>query len=458
MFYSSVIHIFSTTQEFDYANPWQSHTPSSSTGSGVVIGPGKILTGAHVVANATFIQVQKVSEPNKFIAQVAAICHDSDLALLEVKEPHFMDGIKIEEIGELPSLQDRVSVVGYPIGGREISITEGVVSRIERQQYRHSRRRLLAVTVDAAINDGNSGGPVFKEGKVIGIAFQTLKKAQNIGELVPANLIHRFLKGIENSCIINIPDIGVKTQNMENPLLRLQKHLKPQESGILIIAVQYGGSAWKHLSCGDVLLEIDGYQVANNGTVLYRNRYRTAYSVIMGDHFVGDEIELKILRRGERVSLRLLLKEKRSLVPFWNYDKVPSYFVYCGLVFQKLCLDYIATWEKWWDKAPSEFLYLYQSGICTRECQEVVILTQVLSDEINVGYQHLYDEAIISVNDKKPKDMLEFVRMVKNTSGILTVRTSRNGVIVFDTNDLLKENERISKRYHINSNHSSDLK
>ena len=74
----------------------------------------------------------------------------------------------------LPLLRDKVFVLGFPIGGDELSITEGVVSRIEAQSYSHSHARALAVTVDAAINSGNSGGPVVSQdtGEVVGVAFQ----------------------------------------------------------------------------------------------------------------------------------------------------------------------------------------------------------------------------------------------------------------------------------------------
>src|SRR5690606_23070094 len=110
-----------------------------------------------------------------------AVWHDCDLALLQVEDEGFFDDVPPADIGELPALRDKVSVVGFPIGGEEISITEGVVSRIEVQRYNHSQRHLLAVTVDAAINQGNSGGPVFKNGKVAGIAFQKLTGVDNIG-------------------------------------------------------------------------------------------------------------------------------------------------------------------------------------------------------------------------------------------------------------------------------------
>src|SRR5664279_2328275 len=79
-----VIRVFATSQDPDFDGPWQARTPSNSTGSAVVIGKGLLLTGAHVVANATFLQVQKPSQPDKAIARVRAVSHDCDLALLEV--------------------------------------------------------------------------------------------------------------------------------------------------------------------------------------------------------------------------------------------------------------------------------------------------------------------------------------------------------------------------------------
>ena len=78
---------------------------------------------------------------------------------------------------------------GFPIGGERLSITEGVVSRIEMFSYAHSQRCLLGVQIDAAINDGNSGGPVLRGGQLAGIAFQALESGENIGYAIPVPVI-----------------------------------------------------------------------------------------------------------------------------------------------------------------------------------------------------------------------------------------------------------------------------
>src|SRR4029077_12080641 len=239
----------------------------------------------------TFLQVQKPSHPDKAVARVRAVNHDCDLALLEVVEPAgFLDDVVPAEIGDMPKLRDEVAVVGYPVGGEEISITEGVVSRIEVQRYSHSQRHMLAVTVDAAINAGNSGGPVFShDGKVVGIAFQKLTGVDNIGEMVPPPIIRAFLDGVVAGKRPEIPALGITTQNLENPLLRRQLGLEDHERGVAVLHVDYSGSADGVLEPRDVITAIDGLSIANNGTVQYMARYRTRYDVVLGYRYIGDK-------------------------------------------------------------------------------------------------------------------------------------------------------------------------
>ncbi len=457
MAYPQVVRVYATTQEPDFDCPWQARTPSSSTGSGVIIGPREILTGAHVVANATFLQVQKISDPNKVVAKLAAVCHDSDLALLTVADGDFGKGIEPAELGNLADLRDKVSVVGFPVGGEEISITEGVVSRIEVQRYSHSQRHLLALTVDAAINHGNSGGPVFKDGKVVGIAFQKLSDADNIGELVPTPLIKRFLGGISDDRHKHVPGLGISTQNLENPLLRQQIGLTGDTTGVLVITIEYGGAAWNILEPGDALLAIDGLSIANNGTVSYRDRYRTRYDVILTQHYIGDRVELVILRNRERLTVEVELGRLPRLVPRCQYDTIPTYFVYGGLVLQGLTRDFLTTWDKWWNKAPKELLNYYYAGVRSQERQEIAVLSQILADEINVGYEHLYNEAIATVNGRIPRDMIDLVTTIENSPGVVELKTSSAGTIMLDGDEVARANPRILSRYHISTDRSPDL-
>ncbi|HPF15363.1 MAG TPA: serine protease, partial [Planctomycetota bacterium] len=391
------------------------------------------------------------------IARVVAICHDSDLALLEVEGPDFMEDVEPAEIGDLPELQDRVSVLGYPVGGEELSVTEGVVSRMEVQTYSHSQRRLLAGTVDAAINDGNSGGPVVKDGKVVGIAFQSLDDAENIGEMVPTPVIEHFLGCVAAGRAPILPAIGVGWQGMQNPELRRAHNLKAGQAGVLVTSVAYGSTGYGLVQVGDVLHSIGGHPIANNGTVQYRNRFRVAWYGLLCEYQVGDPMELEWSRAGVVQRSQVPLQPPTHLVQPHNYDRKPTYFVYGGIVFQPLTLEYLREWNNWWEKAPRELVQIYYRGVRSEACQEVVVLSMVLGDRVNVGYDGISDERVVSVGGVAPRDMAHFVQLVESTQGLLTLKTSSGLSIVLDTELAREAGPRILGRYRVPRDRSEDL-
>ena len=138
------------------------------------------MTNFHVVENAIEIRVRKHGDSKRYIAKVLVTAPDMDLALVTVEDETFWESLEPVTFNrDLPSLQTQVHVVGFPAGGQTICVTEGVVSRIDCKNYRlgltnsNNGGALLVIQIDAAINGGNSGGPVFdRNGKVVGVAFQ----------------------------------------------------------------------------------------------------------------------------------------------------------------------------------------------------------------------------------------------------------------------------------------------
>merc|ERR1719335_627667 len=152
---------------------------------------------------------------------------ECDCAVLKVVEDEddFWKGIQVVQLSKkVPHLEEPVLCVGFPVGGDTISVTSGVVSRVEVQTYAQTCAELLGIQIDAAINSGNSGGPAFNNaGECLGIAFQSLgaDKAENIGYIIPTVVVLHFLNDLlKHGKYTGFPTIGAEFQTMENPHLR----------------------------------------------------------------------------------------------------------------------------------------------------------------------------------------------------------------------------------------------
>ena len=208
----SLVRIEATSQEPNYKTPWSPGDVSSGVGAGFVVDGKRIMTNAHVVSNARFLTVSKEGDPNPYLAKVLHIAHDCDLALLSVENPAFFKGTAPLEFGGIPDIESVVSAYGYPVGGTRLSVTRGIVSRIDFQPYSHSGMDShLAIQIDAAINPGNSGGPVMQNSKVVGVAFQGYSGdvAQNVGYMIPTPVIQRFLKDVQDGHYDHYVDLAL---------------------------------------------------------------------------------------------------------------------------------------------------------------------------------------------------------------------------------------------------------
>jgi S1-C subfamily serine protease len=157
---NSVVKIFSTLRRPDPFKPWTKATPQDITGSGVVIEGKRILTNAHVVGYASQVQVQASQDGDKVGATVVAIARGMDLALLKLDDESFIDKHHpVKRTSVLPDVREAVMAYGYPMGGTSLSVTKGIVSRVEFVHYGYGSAG-LRVQIDAPINPGNSGGPV----------------------------------------------------------------------------------------------------------------------------------------------------------------------------------------------------------------------------------------------------------------------------------------------------------
>ncbi|TYG40294.1 hypothetical protein E1A91_D12G077800v1 [Gossypium mustelinum] len=305
----SVIKIFTVSSSPNYFLPWQNKSQRETMGSGFVIPGKKILTNAHVVADHTFVLVRKHGSPTKYRAEVQAVGHECDLAILVVESPEFWEGMNFLELGDIPFLQEAVAVVGYPQGGDNISVTKGVVSRVEPTQYVHGATQLMAIQIDAAINPGNSGGPAIMGNKVAGVAFQNLSGAENIGYIIPVPVIKHFIAGIEESGkYMGFCSMGLSCQPTENVQLRNHFKMQPHMTGVLVSKINPLSDAYGVLKKDDIILEFDGVPIANDGTVPFRNRERITFDHLVSMKKPNETALVKVLRNGEEHAFTITLQ------------------------------------------------------------------------------------------------------------------------------------------------------
>ncbi|MGV6810223.1 MAG: S1C family serine protease [bacterium] len=448
---NSIVKIYTVSNIPKYRTPWNSNT-SSATGSGSIIQGNRILTNAHVVANSTFIQVKRFGETKRYEAKVVNVSHAADLALLEVNDPNFFEGAVPLSFGELPQIQQEVLVYGFPTGGGGMSVTKGVVSRIEYQRYAHSGELLLAVQVDAAINSGNSGGPVMSKGKQIGVVMQKRTRAENIGYMVPMPVIQHFLTDIADKKQDGFPGLGIQTQTMENPFSK-KKYLVPDgQTGILVYRVDYNSPAKGDIQVNDVITAIDGHNITDTEEVEYRPNEYLSYWYYVDQKQIGDEVVFDILRQGvaKKVTVKLTDSYKQyRLVPYEQYDKQPTYVIFGGLVFMPLTTNYLL--ESAWN---SELIY----QPATLEKQEVVVLTQVLADSVNRGYHDLNDVIVEKVNGQSFKDMQAFYQIITQSKDDYLVFSDDMGYqVIINRSASIEKNPSILQRYGIPKSQSDDL-
>lgn len=437
----------------------------SLSGSGCIIKGSRILTNAHVVADAMFIQVKRAGMVKKYTAEVEIVAHECDLAILRVKEKSFFDGVMPIEIGKLPKVGDTVATFGFPEGGDELAFTEGVVSRVEHQSYTHSEANLLCCQIDAAINPGSSGGPVIKDDEIIGVAFQA-GHGENIGYMVSVPIINHFLEDIKDGKYDGIPSLGASWQKIENPDMRLYYKMREEHTGVLLNKIYPGSPVKGILRPGDIVLSVGGIDVANDGTIRFRENERTFFGYVIQNKFIGETTEFEILREGkvlkEKVKLTIPTNFCR-LVPHEQFDEMPRYYIAGGMVFQPLTANYLNVRfdDEEYDSAYYVFdVYpYYDSGEPTEERREIVVLASVLADEINVGYHDLRDIVISFVNGNKVSTLEDLVKAVEGNRGAYHVFIDKRGKeVVLDRKKMDARNELILKRYKIHSDRSEDLK
>jgi S1-C subfamily serine protease len=419
----SVVQVFTSFQEPNWSAPWIFDSPRRASGTGFLIDGDRIMTNAHVVAWTTQLIVRRYHDPKPYFAKVEFVAHDIDLAVIKVQDPDFYKGMKPLDFGPLPKVRSQVITYGFPAGGQQISYTRGVVSRIEVQSYVHiGNRAFLAVQTDAAINPGNSGGPVIQDDKVVGVAFEGISGLQSTGYFIPTVIIHHFLEDIKDGVYEGVPEAGLRLSALQNPAFRRMLKL-PEESknGVRIDQILDIPTTQALLKTNDVIMQVGDYPVDDDGTITYDgNTVGVSAAVDLAQN--GDTIPLKIWRDGQMTDVKLPVKVYNDDADQGNqYDVLPHYYIYGGLVFTPLSLDYLKTFgQNWTDSAGRELIYelVYRHLEDSKHWRpEPVVLASILDNAVNANFTTRGQVMVDKINGIRIERLSDVPKAFAATSG-----------------------------------------
>jgi S1-C subfamily serine protease len=311
----SVVNITSTAVAFDF---FYGPVPQQGQGSGFILDKqGLILTNNHVINNAQRVEVT-LSDKHKYKATVMGVDKNHDLALLKINAPNLTPAVLADSQSLV--VGQRVYAIGNPFG-LSGTMTRGIISAIRSIHGPENNPIEDAIQTDAAVNPGNSGGPLLNSrGEVIGIttliANNGADQSSGIGFAIPINTAKAVLDDFAKYGRVRRPSLDIITIPI-GPDIAEQLGL-PADYGILIDRVIPGGAAEKAglhggtqrayqgntpvMLGGDLIVGMDGQEITSPQDL----------SAVMNSHRAGDEVTITIFRGRKKMDIQVQLGDAKD--------------------------------------------------------------------------------------------------------------------------------------------------
>ena len=273
---------------------------SNSLGSGFIISEeGLVVTNYHVIEGATSVNVV-LSTGKEVSAEVVNYDSTEDLAVLKVTDDIEMPGVA--NLGDSSSVEtgEEVIAIGNPLG-KEFSetVTSGIVSSANRTITKNDSSTVEYIQTDAAINSGNSGGPLINsQGQVIGIntAKEVGEGIEGIGFSIPINVLTEKLEDLSKPMLL----LGITGRTIDETTAKFRNLPK----GVYVVTVsEYSAAEKAGLQSGDVITKFGGNKITSIDEL---NMYKQNYSS-------GDTVSMTVSRNGKNITLNVVLEASANL-------------------------------------------------------------------------------------------------------------------------------------------------
>src|SRR5438874_10877426 len=337
----SLVRVNVTGQPYDYFRPWQKKAPFSKRALGAVLPQGRVLVTADLVANENYVELERAESGEKIAAKVDVVDYEANLALLEPVEKKFLDGLSPLELALDTVVGDRLSAWQLEPTGA-LAVTEGLVTTVQMMHYPVDVGQFLAyrVSISMQYRENSYTVPLVKNNKLAGLLLRYDPRSQVL-DVIPAPVITHFLKDAESQHYRGFPSGGFSFFPTRDPQLRSYAGQTGKPAGVYVTSVEPNSPAMKAgLQVGDILTGIGNDEIDQNGNYVDALYGKIEFTNLLSVRaFAGDSVPFQIQRQGKPMQLKVTLDHRSAkdyVIPPYNLDQAPPYYVLGGLIFQEL--------------------------------------------------------------------------------------------------------------------------
>jgi S1-C subfamily serine protease len=453
---ASVVSVRVTGQDWNWRAPWEKQAPWTRTVTGLVVPGKRILATSTAFGNPLLVEAQKLGSEARSVARVELVDHEGPLALIAVDDPAFWEGLEPLPVETRASAEGTVLILRWQRTGL-LDAYPGSLRQVRSGRHGLSQTSLLTIDVASSAEGLGESEVVVSKGKVAGLVTG---RSGDAWSAIAAPVLAQFLDEAKSHEWKSFARAGLAWQDLTNPALRESLGLEPGETGIRLTRVLPHGSAGGVLKPGDVLLELGGAKLDPTGYYEHPLYGRMLFPLLFTDgRHPGDSMPVKVLRNGKRLDLALTLRAMRpdqDRVPPYVFGRGPDYLIVGGLVFEELTRPYLASWGDWTRRAPPRLLVAIdraedEEGGTTPK--RIVLLSSVLPDTANLGYQELRDLIVERVNGRpiaNLQDLRQAFATPSNGFHVVDFLAGQSAVrIVLDASEAASSRQRLQQAYGV---------
>lgn len=452
----SLVRVNSTNQAFDFFRPWTKKAPYLRRGLGVVLPGGQILVTAELVANRTYVELEKAGSAEKSPAEVVVVDYDCNLALLKPSDSDFLKNARPMALDSGGRVGDKASILQLESNG-QIADTPGVITTITVAGYPLDHLALLTYRISAPLQnrEGSFTIPAVRDGRLLGLLMRYDARSQT-AEVISTPVISHFLEDAKLGTYPGFPRAGLMFASTRDPQFR--RYIGLTEDGVYVTEIRPGSAAEKAgLRKGDVILSVAGKPVDQDGNYDEPGIGKIPFSHLTNTlAHVGDTVNFTILRDGKRETIPVILagiNQEQSASDPYEFDNQPRYLIVDGLVFRELSRPYLQEWGgNWMKDAPQRLVYLdaFQNEL-PPDRGKIVFLSQVFPTPSTLGYENLEHLVVSKVNGVPIKSLDDLARAAASPKdGFLKIEFDEDPTFIYlDASDIERSKSQLMQDYGI---------